>query len=126
MRLTLIAITALLSGCLPGEVFYTGQLSERDQAIFAEAARIEGAEVVDDPLISAWRVEYELMDGLSGLTVHSEKRILIDPEMPIGECTYAQRALVVFRHEIGHTQGKGHSNDSTSVMHSPAPCYPTD
>ena len=127
MRLTLIAITALLSGCLPGEVFYTCQLSDADQAIFAEAARIEGVEVIDWPAPGVWIVMYGSPEGNAAGT--RPGLILVAKDMPRvdDKCPTPQLRLSVIRHEIRHTNGVVlHSDNASHVMHDPVPCYPTD
>ena len=129
MRTTLaLLILPLLSGCLlPGELFYSGQLSEHDQAIFRAAARIEGVEVVDWPVPGAWIVVY-------GAPLHDNATtfpgvVFIDKDqITVGiECPRDQLFLVSARHEIRHSEGTlEHSTMLLSVMHDPAPCYPND
>mgnify|MGYP001574045332 CR=1 FL=1 len=126
MRVAAIAITALLSGCLAPNVFYTGQLSEHDQSIFAEAASVEGVEVVEWPVPGVWIVAYGSPLHSGGVTGPSI--IFIDRQQPQWTgCPRDQGFLVISRHEIRHSQGTlEHSTWLMSVMHDPAPCWPED
>ena len=126
--LHLSCIILLLSGCLaPGEYFYTGQLSDHDEAIFAEAARIEGVEIVAERYLGVWIVEYESLPKYNGFTDMSSGMIFIDPDIQtLAACDRDRTVLVLFRHEIGHALGKSHSPNPLSVMHDPAPCWPTN
>ena len=131
MKLTVIAITALLSGCIAPNVFYIGLLSEHDQSIFADAAAIEGVEVIDWPAPGIWFVKYGSPAHSAGVT--SLGVIFIKHTFNVSCVANDPKAsrdiyfAVIARHEIQHAQGNlAHSGNPDSVMHATPPCYPTD
>jgi hypothetical protein len=121
-----ISVCIFLSGCLPAPgVFYIGELSDHDQALFREAARIEDVDTVDWPAPGAWVVVYGEPFHKKGFSVPGIMFISEDPRTESG-CPRDQFFTVIVRHEIRHTEGEWHSDDPLSVMRDPAPCYPTD
>ena len=130
MKLTLIAIAALLSGCLAPNVFYIGQLSDHDQSLFREAADTEGVETIDWPAIGVWIVRYGTPLHKAGTTgpgvIFIRERFTIPCILDDAAASHDQFFYVVARHEIGHTKLKPHSSNPHSVMHSPSPCFPDD
>ena len=75
--------------------------------------------------IQAWIVVYgaprhQNATTIPGIIFVRRNHRSIDP------CPQDQIRLVSYRHEIGHTRAEQHSANRLSVMHNPAPCWPTD
>ena len=111
INLSILALSCLLSGCLlPGELFYIGQLSDHDQGLFRDAARIEDVETVDWPAPGALVVVYGTPTHDNGLTIPAT--IFLDSQQrDRTNCMRDQAFIVISRHEIGHTNGKNDSTD---------------
>lgn len=121
----ILLLLPLLSSCLPVPgLFYIGRLSEDDQALFREAARIEDVDTVDWPAPGAWWVEYGAPQHANGETWPGI--IFIASEIKCDCADVDGYTVIVMRHEIRHTEGERHSDDPFSLMHDPAPCWPQD
>ena len=126
MRLAYLLPFLLCSCADPGLLFYTGALTPHDQAVFREAALIEGVEVINNDSPSVIRVEYKSIADVDGRFDSSARAIYLNPNFHTPGCPRDQDALSIFRHEIGHAKSKGHSSNPASVMYYNPPCWPDD
>jgi len=139
MSRPVFTISALLAGILlfmgcQGEYYDVSRLSKPDRILFAVAAAIEDVDITTDGgfwdnkvrynynLTKTGRADWDYIGSFDICTIQINPDLV--PICPVGG--YDQGMIVISRHEIGHCEGKSHSDDPDSVMNPYPPCWPAD
>lgn len=124
----LILLGLVMGACGDYTTFYAGALSTHDQKLFSKAAKEEGVSIVDAPVFGVtWIVVYgnPLHQATKSNGIAFGGVIFLRSEPKFQNCPRDQAFMVSAMHEIGHAEGKSHSDNPESHMHSPAPCWPS-
>ena len=118
----------MITGCR-SEIIDTSSLNDYDQALFAEAAELEGIETTQNRALRRWFVVYDPLMKEIGYAIPIGVFCKISVRTKNMYCSnggYDQRFRIVARHEIRHCFGVQHSTNRASLMFPTPSCWPAD